>query len=43
MLALTIDLRGLSDLCIFNRPYSLGRGGFVGFNVNIARNDAFFY
>jgi len=33
--ALTIDLRGLSGLCIFGRPYSLGGRGFVGFNVNI--------
>jgi len=34
-MALTIDLRRLSGLCIFGRPYGLSRRGFVGFNVNL--------
>jgi len=34
-MALTIGLRGLSGLCIFGRPYSLGEREFVGLNVNL--------
>jgi len=34
-MTLTIGLRGLSSLCIFGRPYSLGERKFVGFNVNL--------
>jgi len=34
-MSLTTDMRGLSGLCIFGRPYKLGGRGFVGFNVNL--------
>jgi len=34
-MALTINLRGILDLCIFGRPYNLGGREFVGFNVDL--------
>jgi len=34
-MTLTIGLKGLSSLCIFSRPYSLGGKRFVDFNVNL--------
>ena len=34
-MALTIGLRGIFGLCIFDSPYSLGERGFIGFNVDL--------
>jgi len=41
-MALTIRLRGMFGLCTFG-PYSLGRRGFVGFNVDLVLLGILFF